>query len=158
MTPAPSRIHQKIAMALSIQFGNYLKDKDCEVYAAPFDVRLCSQNEIDEDIKTIVQPDISVICDKNKLDEKGCKGAPDLIIEITSPSSVKLDFITKLNLYEKQGVKEYWIIQPVYKLLNVYRLNENDQYTKSAIYSLDEDTVDVGIFQDLIIDLREVWV
>jgi Uma2 family endonuclease len=85
----------------------------CQVYAAPFDVRLPEEDEADERIATVVQPDITVVCDPSRLDDKGCRGAPDWIVEIVSPSSVSMDYIRKLALYEKHGVREYWIVHPV---------------------------------------------
>jgi Uma2 family endonuclease len=86
---------------------------------APLDVRLPETNEKDEDTKNVVQPDIVVICDSSKLDEKGCKGAPDLTIEIVSPASASIDNIKKMELYEKNGVKEYWIVHPIYKIVTI---------------------------------------
>ena len=121
MTPAPGREHQKICMELILQFGNFLRDKPCELYTAPFDVRLKSGKEKEDNISTVVQPDISVICDKKKLDDKGCLGAPDLIIEIISPSTASRDFKEKLDLYDKHGVKEYWIVDPATKIVMVFK-------------------------------------
>jgi Uma2 family endonuclease len=156
MAPAPSRQHQDILRELLTLFSIYLKDKKCRVYPAPFDVRLPAGEEKDEDIKTVVQPDISVICDSSKLDEKGCRGAPDLIIEITSPSTSKKDMIFKLSLYEKAGVKEYWIVWPEGKTVMVFKLSENGKYGRPEVYS-DEDTVKVGIFKDFEIDMKNVF-
>jgi len=110
MVPAPSRRHQGISMELGRQLSNYLLDKKCEVYVAPFDVRLPEGNEDNEDIMTVVQPDLVVVCDLDKLDERGCKGAPDLIIEIISPDSGGRDKKIKRDLYEKHGVKEFWLV------------------------------------------------
>jgi len=106
MSPAPTRRHQKISGELFAAIHSYLKDKTCEVYSAPFDVRLSINNENDDDITNVVQPDISVICDLMKLDDKGCNGSPDLIVEIVSPSTLKKDLKEKFYLYEKVGVKE----------------------------------------------------
>lgn len=111
---APSRAHQYTLMALSGQIYDYLKDKQCQVYPAPFAVVL-------DDIN-VVEPDISVVCDKNKLDDMGCKGVPDFIIEILSPSNKKYDRLTKLKLYENFGLKEYWIVDPEDRTINVYML------------------------------------
>lgn len=124
MSPSPSRNHQEISVELLRQFSNYLIDKTCKVYAAPFDVRLPEGDENDTNIETVVQPDIAVICDKCKLDDKGCKGASDLIIEITSPSTARKDLKEKLFLYEKSGVKEYWIVHPTDKTVMVFKLGE----------------------------------
>lgn len=126
MSAAPNRIHQKLSMYLSVEIGNFLKGKACEVYAAPFDVRLPKGVEKDDNsIFDVVQPDIAVICDKGKLDDRGCIGAPDLVIEILSPSTSYKDQSHKLFLYEEHGIREYWIINPTAQTLNVYLLDNN---------------------------------
>ena len=157
MSPAPTRAHQEIIMELSRQISNYLFGKPCRVYAAPFDVRLPENSEKDDKIKTVVQPDIVVIRDRKKLDEKGCKGAPDLIVEIVSPSTGSKDKIQKMNLYEKAGVKEYWIASPDDKTLMVFKLGNDGRYGRPDVYSK-EHKVDVGIFAgELVVDLGEVF-
>lgn len=157
MTPSPSRTHQKISRELFSRFYDYLrKDKVCEVYYAPFDVRLPEGEEKDEDIRNVVQPDIVVVCDQSKLDERGCKGAPDLIIEIVSPSSAKQDLKDKFYLYERVGVKEYWIVQPVNNTMMVFKLKENGEYGKPGMYT-EEDRIKAGIFDGLEIDLKEIF-
>lgn len=157
MTPAPSRSHQKISVVLVDELFQYLKGKKCEVYHAPFDVRLPEGDEKDEEIRTVVQPDIVVVCDPSKLDEKGCKGSPDLVMEILSPSTTAVDYITKLNLYEKNQIPEYWIIHPTDKIVMVYRLSENGKYSRAEIYS-EADKAKVGLFDDLVIDLKDIFV
>ena len=156
MTPAPSRIHQKISVELVRQISTYLQEKTCEVYAAPFDVRLTDNNEADEVINNVVQPDISIICDRKKLDDQGCKGTPDLIMEIISPSSVSMDYIKKLYLYEKFSVREYWIIHPIDKIIMVYKLVEKGKYARPEVYPIDE-TIKLGIFDDLTISLADIF-
>jgi Uma2 family endonuclease len=156
MTPSPSRSHQKISAALFNALYQYLKGKNCEVYYAPFDVRLPEGDEEDHQIKTVVQPDLVVICDPSKLDEKGCQGAPDLIMEILSPSTASKDYIAKLNLYEKNRVAEYWIIHPLDKIAMVYRLLNNGNYGRAEVYA-EKDSVKVGIFDDFVIDLKEIF-
>lgn len=159
MVPAPSKIHQEVLGEIYRQIANFLEEKGrpCRVYNAPFDVRLCNQeNARDEDIKTVVQPDILVVCDSNKLDDKGCKGAPDLIIEIVSPSTASLDYIKKLKLYEKYKVKEYWIVEPNNKIVHVHKLNIKDIYERPDIYS-NVDMVPVAILEGLIIELHKVF-
>ncbi|EGW36551.1 Uma2 family endonuclease [Desulfosporosinus sp. OT] len=156
MTPGPSRIHQKISIELVRQISNYLRRKTCEVYAAPFDVRLTGNDEADEEIKNVIQPDISIICNKEKLDDQGCKGAPDLVMEIVSPSSIAMDYIKKLNLYEKYSVREYWIIHPIDKIIMVYTLIENGKYARPEVYQI-EEVIKIGIFEDLSISLAEVF-
>lgn len=157
MTPTPSRFHQDISGELFAQFHNYLKGKPCKVYAAPFDVLLPAAGEKEGDIKTVVQPDIVVVCDPAKLNEKGCIGAPDLIIEILAPNTAKKDMVLKFAKYETAGVKEYWIISPENKTLMVLKLDSAaSRYGRPEMYS-DEDTVKVGIFDDLCIDLKTVF-
>ncbi len=125
MSPAPSPVHQEVVSALNAELYNYLKGKSCKVFPAPFDVRL----DIDKEIAhTVVQPDICVICDLSKIDNKGCMGAPDLVVEIISPSSAKKDLHEKYDLYERNGVKEYWIIHPYERTLTVFILNEKGKY------------------------------
>jgi Uma2 family endonuclease len=155
MTPAPSRKHQEILTELIRQLSNFLLAKKCKVYAAPFDVRLPENEEDDDKIKTVVQPDISGICDKSKLDDRGCRGAPDLIIEIVSPFTARKDLKEKLFLYERHGVKEYWIVEPVDRILMQYKLEDN-RYGRPVIFS-DEDKIRPAVFQDLEIDLGLVF-
>ena len=156
MAPAPSVNHQRISRQLLLQIGNFLSDKPCEVFSAPLDVRLPETNEKDEDTKNVVQPDIVVICDSSKLDEKGCKGTPDLIIEIVSPASASIDNIKKMELYEKNGVKEYWIVHPIYKIITIYKITENGLYGKPEIYS-EEDKIEVELLKGLTVDLSLVF-
>ncbi|BAU27524.1 Uma2 family endonuclease [Aneurinibacillus soli] len=155
MSPAPSRKHQQVSGGLFGEFWSYLRDKSCQVYAAPFDVRLGVENETDDKEINVVQPDITVVCDKNKLDDKGCKGAPNLIVEILSPSTGKRDRWLKYKLYERAGVQEYWIVEPQNETIEVYRLL-NEQYVLSGVYGK-EDKVEVGIFEDMTIDLDLVF-
>lgn len=117
MSPAQSRIHQELIMEISAELRNYIKSNkgQCKVYPAPFDVVLINENENENDSKNIVQPDISVICDKNKLNDKGCFGSPDMIVKIVSKFNPGNDYVKKLYLYEKYKVKEYWIVNPMKK-------------------------------------------
>ncbi|MCF6096029.1 Uma2 family endonuclease [Thermovorax subterraneus] len=157
MQAAPSRIHQEILMELSRQIANYLAGKPCKVYPAPFCVRLPDGDEkSDKDIKTVVEPDISIVCDQSKLDEQGCIGAPDMIIEITSPSSVRKDRLQKFYKYEKAGVREYWIVEPEEKLVSVFVLGANNKYGRPDIYT-EGDEIKVSIFPDLIISLKGIF-
>ena len=121
MSPAPLRSHQKLSVWLSRQIGNFLEGKPCEVYAAPFDVLFPEGDEADDDIETVVQPDIVVICDKSKLTREGARGAPDLVVEILSPSTSKKDQREKFELYQRHGVREYWVVDPAGEWLCVYR-------------------------------------
>lgn len=156
MSPAPKRRHQKILVNLVRKFSNYLVKKKCEVYTAPFDVRFCEKNEADEEIENVVQPDISIFCDPSKLDDRGAKGAPDLVVEVLSESTALKDLHEKLLLYQRFGVKEYWITDPDKKQLNVYKLDKQGRYFLERIY-LQNDIVTVGIFPDLTIDLKDVF-
>ncbi|MEZ4902882.1 MAG: Uma2 family endonuclease [Spirosomataceae bacterium] len=134
MSPAPKMKHQWVSGQLSFLFRQYLDQKPCAIFEAPFDVRLPIGNEkYPEKIFTVVQPDICIICDDTKLDDDGCLGAPDLIVEITSRSTIKKDFNEKFNWYEKAGVREYWIALPNDKTVHVYYL-KNEQYQLGGIY------------------------
>ncbi|MGE5343312.1 MAG: Uma2 family endonuclease [Candidatus Omnitrophota bacterium] len=157
MSPAPSRYHQEISMNLGFEISKFLKGKKCKVYAAPFDVRLPEGAQTDEETMTVVQPDISVVCDPEKLDDKGCKGAPDFIAEITSLSTIKKDMKDKLLLYEKNGVPEYWIIQPEENIIMVHKLNEQKQYDRAKIFSK-EDKIELNLKDGTIeIDLGKIF-
>jgi Uma2 family endonuclease len=139
MSPAPKREHQQVSIALSTQIFTALEGKPCEAYSAPLDVKLSALPGIEEnDIDIVVQPDIMVVCDPEKLDENGCNGAPDWIIEILSPSTAYKDENEKLMLYEKYGVREYWIIQPGAKMVFIYILDEKGNYKKPEVAKKDE--------------------
>ncbi|WP_042344549.1 Uma2 family endonuclease, partial [Capnocytophaga canis] len=112
MSPAPSLKHQKISMNLSGLLWQFLRGKKCQLFSAPFDVRLPKKEEKGDNIHTVVQPDLCIICDESKLDERGCIGAPDLIIEILSPGNSKKEMKNKFELYQESGVEEYWIVNP----------------------------------------------
>jgi len=157
MTPAPGRLHQAILGALFAQLYLQLRETGCNVYPAPFDVRLPSAAETDDEIDTVVQPDVVVVCDRGKLDERGCKGAPDLVMEILSPGSARHDMKKKLVLYEQAGVKEYWVVHPAEKLVMVFSLGANGEYGKPAAYT-EEDQVSVPLLGEVTIDLQQVFV
>ncbi len=156
MTPAPSVEHQRISGELFRQLANYLQGKSCEVFYAPFDVRLPRGEEKDEDIDTVVQPDIVVICDLSKLDEKGCRGGPDLAVEIISPSTVQKDLKVKMDLYERVGVKEYWILHPFDKTVMVFHLDQTGRYGRPEILTKG-DMLKTGLFEELAVDLSLVF-
>ena len=147
---APSRIHQEILMFLSKNIANYIDSKDgpCKIYPSPFAVK-----PFEDDNKTIVEPDISVICNPGKLTDRGCSGAPDWIIEIVSPSTASHDYIYKLNLYAKAGVREYWVVDPIEKSIYVYFL-EKDRF-KAKSYTF-QDKIKANIYQDLWINFAEL--
>ena len=144
----PSRVHQKLVSHLSRIIGNYIADHhgDCEVYPAPFAVNL------DADDKNWVEPDISVICDPNKLTDRGCSGAPDLIFEIVSPSSRKMDYSLKNTIYSQAGVREYWIVDPVKEKVVVYYYESDSD---PCLYSFDA-SIPVNIYPGLDICIRHL--
>jgi Uma2 family endonuclease len=156
MTPAPSRRHQEISGQLHTLFNNYLRGKTCRIYAAPFDVCLPQMQESYEQTSTVVQPDLVVVCDKTKLDKQGCKGSPDLVVEITSPSTFQKDLKEKFYLYESVGVLEYWIVYPEENTICVFSLTPAGKYSRPDVYT-EQDSIVVGIFEDLIIELSEVF-
>lgn len=153
MSPAPNLNHQEVSSNLHAIFYNYLKKKNCKVFSAPFDVRLSSDHN---DINTVVQPDLCVVCDLTKLDRRGCKGAPDLVIEILSKNNVRHDTHDKLVLYEEAQVPEYWIVHPQDMTLLVFLLNEKGEYETSRPFTKG-DFVTPSMFPDLKVDLEEVF-
>jgi Uma2 family endonuclease len=158
MTPAPRRVHQEISGNLAFLLKSYLRKKTCKIYSAPFDVRLPKSTEkADDKIYTVVQPDICIICDLSKLDDKGCIGAPDMIIEIASESNSKNDVEDKFLIYQNHGVKEYWIVFPYEKTVNVFHLNKLGKYELKGMFA-ETSKIPVGIFNgDLFIDLADVF-
>ena len=155
---APVRVHARISLELSLWMKTFLKDKKgkCHVYHAPFDVRL-PVNDSNEDgkIYDVVQPDICVICDLTKLDDRGCIGAPDLAVEVLSPASLKYDWNYKFNLYERAGVREYWIVDPKAKVINVFLLQPDGKYDNGTMYECNQKAP-VYIFEGLEIDLNKL--
>lgn len=135
MAPAPSRMHQDLVLELARQIADRIENSSCRIYIAPFDVRLPKANETDEAIDTVVQPDLSVVCDPAKLDDQGCRGAPDWILEVVSPSTAAHDQLLKRDLYERCGVREYWIVHPTDRLVIVYRAQAGG-YGKPMIQEL----------------------
>ncbi len=154
---APIRKHQKISFKLTLRIGVFLENKKCEVYVAPFDVRLPKNGETaDNKIYTVVQPDIVVVCDSEKLDEKGCIGAPDLIVEILSPSTRKKDLKDKYFIYEKSGVKEYWVVYPNDESILKFILNSENKYEQKGIY-VEGDTISPSMFPDLVLEVDDIF-
>lgn len=138
MSPAPSRVHQGVSINLLNPIINFLKGKPCKVYAAPFDVRFPKGSKADKDVFTVLQPDICVICDKSKLDARGCIGAPDLVVEILSPGNSKMELLHKYRVYEEFGVKEYWVVSQSDQNILIYTLNEEGKFIPSKIFTLSE--------------------
>ncbi len=156
MSPAPRLRHQRVLVELSRQIANYLLDKPCQLFVAPFDVRLPEADENDDQVETVVQPDLSVICDSAKLDDAGCRGAPDLIMEILSPGTAHIDLQIKLDRYERAGVREYWIVDPLEKTVLLFTRAADRRYGRPEIYG-DDDPVKVRIFPDLEVALTSVF-
>lgn len=154
MSPAPSRDHQEISTRLLGYFAPIVFTSPCSVFHAPFDVRILPSDD-DSENYSVVQPDICVVCDPTKLDGKGCVGAPDLIIEILSPSTSKRDIRDKFNLYEEAGVPEYWIVFPGVKMIEVFKLDEG-KYKLEHQYLVD-DHIQVSMFPTLKIELDKVF-
>jgi Uma2 family endonuclease len=160
MSPAPNRRHQTILGNFHISIGGYLKQRHerCRLFVAPFDVRLLDSKKSkksDQDIYTVVQPDLCLICDESKLDDRGCLGAPDLIIEILSPGNGKKEIKIKYDLYEENGIQEYWVVFPDTCLLHQFVLNAQGKYVLVKIYT-DEDIITTPLLPDLELALGEV--
>lgn len=157
MMSTPMRIHQEVSRQIFLQIAGYLEDKTCEVFYAPFGVRLFEKDgDTPDDVDTVVEPDITVVCDQSKLDDYGCKGAPDLIIEILSPSTRRHDRITKFNLYQCAGVREYWLADPQTRTVEVYVLDENRYLKPKEVYS-DKDIIKVMVLGECTVDLSKVF-
>ncbi|MEM0577779.1 Uma2 family endonuclease [Flavobacterium polysaccharolyticum] len=158
MSPAPSRKHQEVSFQLSLLFGNFFKATPCNVYYAPFDVRLKNfkRSTSDQEITTVVQPDICLICDKEKLDDRGCLGAPDLIIEILSPGNSKKEMDIKFDLYEENAVKEYWIVEPYQKSILIYTLQKDKYIGLKPI--AEEGLVHSPLFPELSFNVADIFI
>lgn len=152
---APRRVHQEIFGRIFSKIYFFLENRPCKVYAAPFDVRLPVKSKKNEDIDTVVQPDICVVCDPSKLDELGCVGAPDLIVEILSPGNNKKELQNKYEVYEEAGVKEYWIIHPSECTLIIYSL-VSGKYQGSRFFTFG-DRVQSDAVPGFVLDLDEVF-
>ena len=154
MGPAPVRRHQGILGELFRQVANVLEGSPCRPYIAPFDVRLPKAGEDDNEVDTVVQPDLVVVCDRSKLDDKGCRGAPDWVVEVLSPSTAGHDQILKRALYQRVGVREYWLVHPVDRIVTIYTL-------KDGTYGVPDmrelvDTLAVGVLPEIVIDWNRV--
>ena len=154
MSPAPRRRHQEISGEIFRQTANALWGTSCRVYDAPFDVKLSTDE--DDDAPTVVQPDITVTCDRAKLTQQGMTGPPDLVVEIVSPDSGLIDRRRKFELYERFGVREYWIVDQDEKVVEVWTLENDRSYRRSGVFG-PEDTVTATAVQDLVVSLAEVF-
>ena len=158
MAPAPSSVHQRVCVKLITRFSNLIeKNKgNCEVFTAPFDVRLPKNGEkSDHQIYDVVQPDICVVCDSSKIDKNGCIGAPDLVVEIQSFSTARYDYTEKFNLYEASGVREYWVVFPFDEGVEVFLLQSNGKYDNGTKY--ERGKIPVHIFDGCEIDLAKIF-
>jgi Uma2 family endonuclease len=158
MSPAPTTRHQGVVFELGGELRRIVKRNkgQCKIFPAPFDVRLPKNNETaDNQIYTVVQPDISVICDLSKLDDRGCLGAPDMIVEIQSVSTAKYDLNDKFKIYEEAGVREYWVVFPYEKGVLQFLLQDDGKYDQGAKY--DAGKIPVHIFDGAEIDLKDVF-
>lgn len=138
MSPAPTTAHAQVSRKIFVSFVNYIENNNghCQAFTAPFDVRFPKKPDevADNKIYTVVQPDICVVCDESKIDERGCLGAPDMVVEILSMSSQKYDLNDKFNLYEATGVKEYWVVSPMDKAVNVFILQDDGKFDRGTVY------------------------
>ena len=156
MMAPPSTAHQLISGELYRQLANYLEGKKCRAIPAPFAVRLFEKDgDTPEDVDTMVEPDISVVCDHDKLDKHGCKGAPDLVVEVLSPSTQRHDRLVKLDLYQRAGVREYWIVSPEEKSVQVFLLDRGALHPHE-VYS-EKDIAKVNVLDGCFIELSKVF-
>ena len=157
MSPAPGTSHQAVSWDIAYYFANYFRKTNSKTFAAPFDVRLLDskKSKNNQQVFSVVQPDICVICDEKKIDERGCVGAPDLIIEIVSPGNSKREMKTKYELYEENGVREYWIANPLEKNIMLYVLKAKKYHLKKIYF--DDDAIESILFKGLVIDLKEIF-
>ncbi len=156
MSPAPNRVHQRISAFLTSRFYNFFEGNSCEVYPAPFDVRLPRKNVSSNKAETVVQPDLCVVCDLDKLDDRGCLGAPDLVVEILSPGNTHKEMHEKYEVYQESGVREYWLVNPLDKNVLIYLLDEAGEFKGQKPF-VEEMLVTSFIFPDLSVDLKEVF-
>ena len=152
---APNRIHQRVSLKLSVKLYQFLEGKACQVYEAPFDVRFPKDSKEDHRIFDVVQPDICVVCDPSILDQRGCIGSPDLIVEILSPGNSKLELKQKFDLYESREVKEYWIIQPEHQTMTIYTW-VNGTYLPSRLFTTG-DVIESKVVKGFKLDLEEFF-
>lgn len=159
MSPAPGSKHQLVSGNLFGLIWSFLREKKCRVFDAPFDVRLPinSRKKSDDQIQTVVQPDICVICDRSKIDERGCLGAPDWIIEILSPYTSSKDLNEKFEIYEEAGVNEYWVVHPQEQTVLVYTINGEGKYQGILKPYTRKDKLSPVSLPGLTIDLSEVF-
>ncbi len=155
MSPAPSRRHQHILGNIYSVLRNEVAKKTCNIYLAPFDVRLVKTKTKDEKVITVVQPDICIICDEKKLDDNGCIGAPDLVIEVLSPGNSIKEMGIKFDLYEENGVKEYWIVNPIEQTVFIYTL-QKAKFIGLKPFTIN-DCIQSPLFTTLSFNLKDIF-
>lgn len=156
MSPAPNMMHQKISIRISSKIFNFLVDNKCEIFSAPFDVRFPGKSKKDEDITTVLQPDICVICEQSKLDDRGCNGAPDIVIEILSPVNNKKELKNKYEIYESSGVKEYWVVSPQDKTFLAYTLDSDGKYIPGRLL-VEGHIYESIVLKGFVLNLEEIF-
>jgi len=155
MSPAPNRRHQMMVGEIYGHFWTFLKKHKCEVFVAPFDVRLPVPKNSDKDY-TVVQPDITVVCDESKLDEQGCNGAPDLVVEVLSPGNTQKEMRDKFEVYQNSGVREYWLVDPQRESILIYGLNEDGKYIAGHPY-VTGMKVESNVLPGFVLDTSEIF-
>jgi Uma2 family endonuclease len=158
MSPAPNRRHQTISRELFLEIGLFLRKKNCQVFHAPFDVRLPLPKDkaTGDKITTVVQPDITVVCDENKLDQQGCNGAPDIVLEILSPGNSTREMKDKYQLYQSAGISEYWLVDPEHEFVIIYTLNTEGKYIGSEPYT-SEATIKSSVLKGFELNVAEIF-
>lgn len=159
----PNRVHQNVLTRLLLQLVPHFDQYGCQVVPAPFDVRLPRGDEPDDHIETVVQPDIVVVCDPSKLDERGCRGAPDIVIEVLSPSTAGRDQVTKRAIYERHGVAQYWLVHPTDRVVTIYRRASDGAFATPDIFEARGRVVIAGHdglaidWDQAFVDVPQVW-
>jgi Uma2 family endonuclease len=155
MSPAPSSYHQDIVLDIATSLKNHLHGKKCKVYVAPFDVRLPKKGVEDKSIFTVLQPDVCVICDLEKIDKRGCIGAPDIVVEVLSPGNNNKELKNKYEAYEAAGVQEYWVVSPQIQSVTLYVLTDG-KFQSSRMLST-SDIVTSSVLPGFSLDLSELF-
>lgn len=157
MSPGQATKHQWVVGHIFYKLYNFLKDdKPCKVFVAPFDIRLPRQSKDDASITTVVQPDVSVVCDAEKIDARGIIGAPDIVVEVLSPGNNRKELAHKYEIYQESGVKEYWLVHPTEKTFFRYILDENRQYQPQQLLTIG-DKVTTSVLPGFVLDLDDVF-
>jgi Uma2 family endonuclease len=156
MSPAPTLAHQAVSMRLSLLLGNHFRERRCQVFAAPVDVALAAAEAADDEIDTVVQPDLVVVCDPNKLRGSHVRGAPDLVVEIVSPTSVRRDERIKRDRYQRAGVQEYWIVHPEDHVVHRYTAVDG-RFGVPDVFGPEDGTFPSSRFPELAVDLPQLF-